>query len=75
LWGLRLPRLVARHAVAILRGLAEDEMCLPYTIERLKNAVQKLDLSNTKTGRTQQALVQAENWPAWVSWRPASPTR
>jgi nitrogen-specific signal transduction histidine kinase len=48
------------HAVAILRGLAEDEMCLPYTIERLKNAVQKLDLSNTKLASTQQALVQAE---------------
>jgi len=47
------------HAVAIFRGLAEDEMCLPYTIERLKNAVQKLDLSNTKLASTQQALVQA----------------
>jgi iron only hydrogenase large subunit-like protein/nitrogen-specific signal transduction histidine kinase len=48
------------HAVAILRGLAEDEMCLPYTIERLKKTVQKLDLSNTKLASTQQALVQAE---------------
>jgi iron only hydrogenase large subunit-like protein/nitrogen-specific signal transduction histidine kinase len=48
------------HAVAILRGLAEDEMCLPYTIERLKKTVQKLDFSNTKLANTQQALVQAE---------------
>jgi signal transduction histidine kinase/iron only hydrogenase large subunit-like protein len=48
------------HAVAILRGLAENEMCLPFTIERLKNTVQKLDLSNTKLASTQQALVQAE---------------
>ena len=48
------------HAVAIFRGLAEDEMCLPYTIERLKKTVQKLDLSNTKLESTQQALVQAE---------------
>jgi iron only hydrogenase large subunit-like protein/nitrogen-specific signal transduction histidine kinase len=48
------------HAVAILRGLAEDEMCLPYTIERLKKTVQKLDFSNTKLASTQQALVQAE---------------
>ena len=46
--------------MAILRGLAEDEMCLPYTIERLKKTVQKLDLSNTKLASTQQALVQAE---------------
>ncbi|HEX7598165.1 MAG TPA: [Fe-Fe] hydrogenase large subunit C-terminal domain-containing protein, partial [Polyangia bacterium] len=48
------------HAVAILRGLAEDEMCLPFTIESLKKTVQKLDLSNTKLASTQQALVQAE---------------
>ena len=48
------------HAVAIFRGLAEDEMCLPYTIERLKKTVRKLDLSNTKLESTQQALVQAE---------------
>ena len=48
------------HAIAILHGLAEDEMCLPFTIERLKKTVQKLDLSNTKLASTQQALVQAE---------------
>jgi signal transduction histidine kinase len=35
-------------------------MCLPFTIERLKKTVQKLDLSNTKLASTQQALVQAE---------------
>ncbi len=48
------------HAVAILRGLAEDEMCLPFTIDRLKNTVQKLDLANTKLASAQHALVQAE---------------
>jgi two-component system NtrC family sensor kinase len=48
------------HAAAIVRGLAEDAMCLPYTIDRLKNTVQKLDLSNTKLASAQQALVQAE---------------
>jgi signal transduction histidine kinase/iron only hydrogenase large subunit-like protein len=48
------------HAAAVLRGLAEDEMCLPTTIERLKNTVAKLDLSNTKLASAQQALVQAE---------------
>jgi signal transduction histidine kinase len=48
------------HAAAIVRGLAEEAMCLPYTIDRLKNTVQKLDLSNTKLASAQQALVQAE---------------
>ena len=63
------------HAVAIFRGLAEDEMCLPYTIERLKKTVQKLDFSNTKLANTQQALVQAEKLASMGQWAAASRTR
>lgn len=48
------------HAVAIYQGLAENEMCLPYTIERLRQTVQHLAVSKEKLAHTQQILVQAE---------------
>ena len=48
------------HAVAILKGLAESEMCLPYTIDQLRKVVSDLALSNDELARTQQALVQSE---------------
>jgi iron only hydrogenase large subunit-like protein/nitrogen-specific signal transduction histidine kinase len=48
------------HAIAIKRGLAEVEMCLPYTIEKLHNSVQELALSNEKLSSMQQALKQSE---------------
>src|SRR5450756_1946925 len=34
------------HAIAIKKGLAEVEMCLPYTIEKLHKSVKDLALSN-----------------------------
>ena len=34
------------HAVAILKGLAENEMCLPYTIDKLHNSI--IELEKTK---------------------------
>jgi len=34
------------HAIAIIKGFAEKEMCLPYTIEQLKKTIN--DLKNTK---------------------------
>lgn len=34
------------HATAVMNGLAEFEMCLPYTIEKLKNTI--VDLKNIK---------------------------
>jgi len=34
------------HAVAICEGLAESEMCLPYTIDRLEQTVNELAQSN-----------------------------
>jgi signal transduction histidine kinase/iron only hydrogenase large subunit-like protein len=48
------------HAVAILRGLAESEMCLPFTIEQTKKAVDNLAVTNQELAQTQHALVQSE---------------
>jgi iron only hydrogenase large subunit-like protein/nitrogen-specific signal transduction histidine kinase len=48
------------HAIAINKGLAEVEMCLPYTIETLHNSVKDLALSNEKLSSMKQALKQSE---------------
>ena len=48
------------HATAIFKGLAESEMCLPYTIEQLKTTVKELALSNEQLGDTQEALMHSE---------------
>jgi iron only hydrogenase large subunit-like protein/nitrogen-specific signal transduction histidine kinase len=48
------------HAVAIYKGLAENEMCLPYTIEQLKIACKDLAVSNERLASTQEALMQSE---------------
>ncbi len=48
------------HAIAILKGFAESEMCLPYTIDQLKNAYADLEDSHKRLASTQAALMQAE---------------
>ncbi len=48
------------HAIAIKKGLAEVEMCLPYTIETLHKSVNDLALSNEKLTSMKQALKQSE---------------
>lgn len=48
------------HAIAIIEGLAEGEMCLPYTIEQLHKSINELDISNSKLASAQQALKQSE---------------
>lgn len=48
------------HAIAIYRGLAESEMCLPYTIERLRKTVSELAVSNQHLASVQEALMQSE---------------
>ena len=48
------------HALAIKKGLAEVEMCLPYAIEKLHKSVRELALSNEKLSSMQQALKQSE---------------
>lgn len=41
------------HAVAIYKGVAESEMCLPYTIDQLRKTIGQL-------ASTQEALMQSE---------------
>ncbi len=48
------------HAVAIHKGLAESEMCLPWTIDRLNHSLVELHDSNAKLASARQALINAE---------------
>ena len=48
------------HAIAVVEGLAEAEMCLPYAIEKLHQSVEDLNISNTKLADTRRALSQSE---------------
>ncbi|MDA3911417.1 MAG: ATP-binding protein [Bacteroidales bacterium] len=48
------------HAIAVLRGLAEPDMCLPYTIEKLHNSIEQLNEKNSSLSQMQQALKQSE---------------
>ncbi len=48
------------HAQAIHLGLAENEMCLPYTIEQLRVMFQELNVSHQRLASAQEALVQTE---------------
>ncbi|NLF41215.1 MAG: 4Fe-4S dicluster domain-containing protein [Bacteroidales bacterium] len=48
------------HAMAIIKGIAEIEMCLPYTIDELHKSISELDTTNKKLASTQQALKQSE---------------
>ncbi|MGD8451749.1 MAG: [Fe-Fe] hydrogenase large subunit C-terminal domain-containing protein [Phycisphaerae bacterium] len=48
------------HAVAVYKGLAESEMCLPNTIEQLKQTCKELEVSNQQLATTQEALMQSE---------------
>jgi two-component system NtrC family sensor kinase len=48
------------HALAIWKGLAESEMCLPYAIEQLHKTIDDLASSNNQLASTQEALMQSE---------------
>lgn len=48
------------HAVAIVEGLAEVEMCLPYTIDELHDTIKDLAVTNEKLAQVQQALKHSE---------------
>jgi signal transduction histidine kinase/ferredoxin len=49
-----------QHAIAIHRRLAETEMCLPYTIDKLRLTVKELAVSNQQLVNTQEALMHSE---------------
>jgi C4-dicarboxylate-specific signal transduction histidine kinase len=48
------------HAIAIFKGLAESEMCLPHTIEQLRMMIRELASSNEQLASAQEALMQSE---------------
>jgi len=48
------------HAIAIYKGLAEGEMCLPYTIERLRKLIKDLSITNEQLAETREALEHSE---------------
>ncbi len=48
------------HAIAIVQGLAETEMCLPYTIEKLHQSIDKVNLSNQELASAREALKKSE---------------
>jgi signal transduction histidine kinase/iron only hydrogenase large subunit-like protein len=48
------------HAIAIYRGLAETQMCLPYVIERFDQTVRQLSESNRQLENTQEQLMHSE---------------
>ncbi len=48
------------HAIAIHKGLAENEMCLPFTIDTLKETAKELSVSYEQLVSTKNALIQAE---------------
>lgn len=48
------------HAVAIWQGLAEAEMCLPYSVEELRKTVDELQESHRSLETTKEALVKSE---------------
>jgi iron only hydrogenase large subunit-like protein/nitrogen-specific signal transduction histidine kinase len=48
------------HAIAIIKGLAETEMCLPHAIDQLHLSICDLAISNEKLMSVQQVLKQTE---------------
>lgn len=59
-------------------GLAESEMCLPYSIEQLHRSVSELHVSHQELASAQEALMQSEKLasmgqlaagPACSRWR------
>ncbi|MFW6170322.1 MAG: [Fe-Fe] hydrogenase large subunit C-terminal domain-containing protein [Planctomycetota bacterium] len=48
------------HAIATHKGLAESEMCLPFSVDQLHQTVEELRLSHEQLASAQTALMQSE---------------
>lgn len=48
------------HAIAIVNGFAENEMCLPFTIEKMHHMIEDLNVSNEKLAKAKKALKHSE---------------
>ncbi len=48
------------HAVAISNGYAEEEMCLPFTIQKLHDNIGELNDTNSNLKSAKEALKQSE---------------
>ena len=48
------------HAVAVKQGYAEDKMCLPFTIEKLRQFIEQLNLANETLKNTKLELKHSE---------------
>jgi len=48
------------HAIAIYKGLAEHEMCLPNTIDQLRIALKEVEQSKEQLASAQEALMHSE---------------
>lgn len=53
-------RTCREHAIAIYKGFAEAEMCLPHTIHQLQKAVEDLRDSHQQLQDTQEQLLHSE---------------
>lgn len=47
-------------AIAVYRGLAEVQMCLPYLVEQLQESLTELERLHRELQETQQQLIQSE---------------
>jgi len=47
------------HARAVYAGLADSEMCLPYTIEQLRQAYKELEISHRSLEEAKEALERS----------------
>lgn len=48
------------HAIAVIRGLAETEMCLPYVIEEFQHSMRELSNSHEELSNAREQLMHSE---------------
>jgi phosphoglycerate-specific signal transduction histidine kinase len=52
------------HAISVLQGLAESEMCLPYTVDKLESAIDEVRESHRKLEDAQEQILHNEKMAA-----------